>query len=189
MSDGPYKSLPMSRKWKQVAERIHNEAYSPEQVCDALSTALAEDWRRQIPESLVNKVQIVLSNGQTDLFCDQNIQELEALRGEVSGCPLASVFLDYVTQAVAKGTSGEDALLGSTCQAITELAARDLRQVEEHYYREPSLNGVTDVRHRAQEAIGKLDTVAIAHQFLGIGKSQHPRTLAKHTGLDDGVPL
>ena len=39
MSDGPHRSLPMSKKWKRVAERIYNEAYSPEQICEALSAA------------------------------------------------------------------------------------------------------------------------------------------------------
>lgn len=187
MSDGPHKSLPMSRKWKRFAECAYNEAYSPEQACDALSTALAEDWCRQIPESLVNKVQMALPNDQTELFSDQSNQELEALRRETAGHPLANTFMDCVAQAVEKGLTSESALLESACGAITDFAARGLRQVEEHYHRDPPRNGVTDVRQRSQEVVGKLDTVATARQFLGIG--QHPRIPVKHTGLDDGVPL
>ena len=189
MSDGPHKSLQMSRKWKRVAERIYNEAYSPEEARDALMVSVKEDWRQQIPESFVNEVQNVLSDGQSDLFCDQNVQKLELLRAEVAGCPVAGGFLDYVVQAVAKGFSGEDALLESACQVITDLTARGARQVEEHYRRESPRNGVTDVRQRTEEAIGRLDTTTTARQFLGIDKSERPRSPTKQTGLDDGVPL
>ena len=65
MSDGPHRSLKMSRNWKRVAERIYNEAYSVEQMWEALSMTLREDWRRQIPEGLINRVRAVLSNCQT----------------------------------------------------------------------------------------------------------------------------
>lgn len=189
MSDGPHKSLPMFLSWKRAADGIYNEAYSPEDGRDALLTAVKEDWHQQIPEGLVNKIQNVRSNGQTELFRDQVVQKLEFLRAEVAGRPLAGEFLDYAVQAVVKGASGDDALSESACQVITDLAARGLRQVEEHYYREPPRNCVTDVRQRSQEAFGRLDAVAIAHQVLGVGKSQRPRTPVKHTGLDDGVSL
>ena len=188
MSDGPHRSLSMSRSWKRVAGRLYNEAYGPDEVRDALLASVKEDWDQQIPGSLADEVQNVLSDSQTDLFYNQEVQQLESLRRESDGYPLAGVFLDYVVQAVEEGFSGGGALLESARRTVMDLAARRSRQIEEHYYREPPRNGVADVRQRSREAIGRLDAVAIAH-LLGIGKSQHPRTLAKHTGLDDGVLL
>ena len=192
MSDGPHKSLPMSLSWKRAAERIYNEAYSPEDghdAHDALLAAVKEDGHQQIPESFVNKIQNALSNGQTELFCDQVVQKLEFLRAEVAGRPLAGEFLDYAVQAVVKGASGDDALLESARQVITDLAARGARQVEEHYYREFPRNGVVDVRQRTEGAIARLDIVMAARQFLGIDESERSRAPTKQTGLDDGVSL
>jgi hypothetical protein len=88
-----------------------------------------------------------------------------------------------------KGASGDDALLESARQVITDLAARGARQVEEHYYRELPCNGVVDVRQRTEGAVAKLDVVAATRQFLGIDESERSRASTKQTGLDDGVSL
>ena len=189
MSDGPYKSLPMRPKWKRFAECIYNEAFSPEEVRDALLAALAGDWHQEIPENLVNKIQSMLSDGQVDFFWNQNIQKLESLRVEAAEYPLLGVFLDYVIQAAAKGPSCANALLESTCQTLRDRAVRGARQVEEHYHKEPERNRVTDVRRRTEDAIKGLDIVMSARHLLGIEKNEYPRAPVKQTGLDEGVPL
>jgi hypothetical protein len=43
MSDGPHRSLPMRRHWKDLAERAAKAAFSPDQVCEALPLALKCD--------------------------------------------------------------------------------------------------------------------------------------------------
>ncbi|MGE3712096.1 MAG: hypothetical protein AB7G35_20820, partial [Hyphomicrobiaceae bacterium] len=45
MSDGPHRSLIMSKAWKRLAERADIKAFDPAEVCAAVPTALAEDWR------------------------------------------------------------------------------------------------------------------------------------------------
>ena len=189
MSDGPHRSLPMSKRWKQVAERIYNEAYGSTQVGEALTVAVVDDWGREIPEALICKIKVVLSNDQERLFPDQRHQELERLRREFAGYPLAYTFIDYAFQALSKGQSGEGALLDSTCGTTTDFSARGLRQVEEHYHREAPRSRIIDVRRRIDQAIETLDTKAIARQILGIEVYGRPLKPAKHTGLDAGVPL
>lgn len=189
MSDGPHRSLSMSRQWRRVAERIYNEAYGAEQGCDAMSAALAQDWHQEIPEGLVNKIQMILSNGQREFFSDHGAQELETLRAEAAGSPLAVTFIDCALLAREKGLSGEGALLESACGAITDFAARCLRQVEEHYHRKPPRNCITDIRQRTHEVIGRMDAMAIARQLLGIDMRERPLNPVKHTELDAGVPL
>ena len=189
MSDGPHRSLPMSRKWKRFAERIYNEAFGPEQAYEALLTALSEDWRNQIPRSLVNRVQNVLSDGQTELFCNQIIEKLDSLRQEVAGYPLAGVLLDYVCQTLGRGIPGENALLEAARQLLTDRLARRARQVEEHCHSEATCNRATDIRRRIEDAISGLNLAATACDLLGIAENEPPRILAKQAGLDDGVLL
>ena len=57
MSDGPHRSLPMSRGWKQLARRAANKAFSPVEVCDALPAALHQDWRTEVPKRLCRLIQ------------------------------------------------------------------------------------------------------------------------------------
>ena len=68
MSDGPHRSLPMRPAWKKLAERADKAAFSAEEVRDALPAALAEDWRKEIPDSIVWKVREILSDSQIDFF-------------------------------------------------------------------------------------------------------------------------
>ena len=45
MSDGPYKSLKMTVKWKILAKLAGNAAHSSAEVVEAVPVALAADWR------------------------------------------------------------------------------------------------------------------------------------------------
>ena len=190
MSDGPHRSLKMSRKWKRVADWIYNEAYSVEQRCEALSAATEEDWRQQIPKGFLSTVRGVLANGQKELFCDQTAQDLEELRAQTPGYPHASTFLDYVIQAAhTRGTLAEDAFLIAARKVVTEFAERGLRQVEEHHLRESPHSSVVHIRQRAQEALGRFDTKAIACHLQGFERSEHQQVSLKPTGLDEGVPI
>ena len=59
MSDGPHKSLPMPRAWKKFTECVSNEAFSFEEVRDAIVAALEQDWRKQNMDGLVQRGRLV----------------------------------------------------------------------------------------------------------------------------------
>ena len=189
MSDGPHRSLPMSSVWKRFAERVYNEAFSHEEVRNALLSALEQDWRKGNMEILVQRVGEILRDGQTDFFSDQRAENLELLRRKATRSPLRDVFLDCVDKAMADGHSGDDALREATCQTLSDLSTRRARQVEEHYLRGSRQRRATDVRQRIQGATRGLDNTATARHLLGIDKNEPVRPLAKQTGLDDGVHL
>ena len=189
MSDGPHRSLPMSRGWRQFAERIYNEAFNYEEVRDALVATLKQDWGKGHMGSLVQRVRELLTDGQTDLFYDQSADRLKLLRREAARTPLQEVFLDFVDKAVAGGHSGDGAIIQAACQTLSDLATRGARQVEEHCLRKPGQRRATDVRQRIEGAIERLDIAATARHLLGMDKSEPPRSVAKQTGLDDGVLL
>ena len=188
MSDGPLRSLPMRSTWKKVAERADKAAFSAGDVYEALLTALAGDWRKEIPDSLVRKVREILSNSQTDFFCDPKTEQF-ALLQEAAGYPLAVLFLDYVTQAVTGGLSGDEALEEAASQALADRAVRGTRQVEEHYHRKATQNRAVDVRQRIESRSRRSDIAIIVPRLVGIDKGEQPQRPAKQTGLDDGVEL
>lgn len=188
MSDGPHRSLRMSRGWKKLAERADNKAYAPEEVRDALPDALEQDWRSEVPNSVLRHVHDILGDNQSSLFGEQRAERLEALRREAAGYALGSALIDHAIDAAMRGRSGDEALRDAASGALLDRAARGARQVEEHYCRESTLNRATDVRARIESGVAQLDINEIAGRLVGTDKSERPRPV-KQTGLDDGVQL
>ena len=133
MSDGPHRSLNMSRGWKNLAKRADNKAYAPEEVRDTLPEALEKDWRAEVPDSVCRGVRDILGNNQSSLFDDRRAERLEALRRKAAGYALGNALLDYAIEATARGLGGDEALRDVAGKALSDRAARCARQVEEHY--------------------------------------------------------
>lgn len=189
MSDGPHRSLNMRRAWKQIAERADKEAFAPEEVSEVLPNALEQDWRAEISDSLFRQIRKILNDEQISLFGDQRAQQLEGLRTETAGYPLAGVFLDCAIQEAARGRSGEPAIRAAAYGALSDCAARGARQVEEHYRRESSEHRATNVRGRIEIGLAQANIAGIADRLTGIGSGGSQRAPQKQTGLDDGVKL
>lgn len=189
MSDGPHKSLNMRRGWKRFAENADEAAFSPEEVCDAIPTALIQDWRAENLPSLIRQMREFLHDSQTFLFGNQHIEKLEALRNEDAGYPLSSTLLDCAVQAVADGKIGEGAITEATAAMLMDRTARGIRQVEEHYCRKSSSTRSVNVRERMNEGATRTDFTQLAKSFLGTGSAERLKQPAKQSGLDEGVSL
>lgn len=186
MSDGPHRSLSMPHGWKKVAEYAGNETFALNDVRDALVTAIELDWRKDISPSLIGNIQDVL--GGATLFSDDCVQALEDLRQSVAGCAMGNVLLDHMAYAVSEGKSGDLALQEGVTRTATDWSARCARQIEEHYLRKSSAENTMNVRSRMEEAIQTAPFTTLASRLLNAASMPAPR-LAKHDGLDDGVPL
>ena len=189
MSDGPHRSLNMRRGWKRFAKRADKEAYAPEEVCDAIPAALEQDWRAEVSPNLIRQIRLILQDNQSSLFGDQRIEKLEVLRSNTAGYPLANTFLDCAIQAAANGKAGQEALTEAASALLMDRATRGILQVEEHYYRESSHKRSVNVRERMNSGIAQTDFGAIARNLIGTGKAERPQSVAKRTGVDDGVSL
>ena len=189
MTDGPHRSLKMPRGWKKLAERADKKAYAPEEVRDALPTALEQDWRGEVPDSLLRTVRFILRDSQSSLFGDQRSERLEALHRKTAGYNLGNVFLDCVIQATELGHSGDEVLREAAGKALSDRAARGARQVEEHYCRKSTQHRAVHVRERIETGVTQSDITGIAGRLVGTDGNKEPRRLAKKTGIDDGVRL
>ncbi len=188
MSDGPHRSLKMSRSWKRFAERAANTAFAPEEVRDALLEALEQDWRAEAPDRFCRRVHNTLGNNQGPLFGDQLADRIEALRRETAGYPLGNALLDYAGETAARGNHGDEALKEAASKALMDRAARGARQVEEHYCRELTLHRADHIRERIETAVMQSDINGIAGRLVGTDKSERALP-TKQAGLDDGVQL
>lgn len=189
MSDGPHRSLNMSRGWKKLAERADISAYSSKDVRDALPEALKQDWLAGVPGNLCKLLRKILGAKQDPLSSEWQIKSIEALRRKVAGYSLGNTLLDYAIQTIAQGLSGANALKEAVARTLSDRAMRGARQVEEHYQRKSTQGRAARVRERIEAGVVQSDMAAIAGRLAGIDSGKGFGRAAKQTGLDDGVQL
>lgn len=188
MSDGPHRSLPMRRAWKKVAERAYNDAFPIQDIPDWFCRAVEEDCAAEIPERLLQDLGVYCLDRQPTFFEEARAAEISALRRQSAGLgTLSGVLIDSVLQAHAEGQFGESALRQAVANALQDRVQRDLKAVEEHYYRR-SLTEDVDVRMRLAQAAAQTSLDAVVSRLMN---SQTRPTVrpGKHDGLDDGVTL
>ena len=186
MSDGPHRSLPMRRHWRNLAERASKAAYSADEVCEALPVAL----QRDMCEAPLAAIRDIISGNQGFLFAHNEIERLEAVRQASTRSAACNVVIDCAIQAVSGGLTGEAAYRATLEIACEAQVRSQFRSVEEHYHRSASARSARYVRDRLDAARQQCDFKTIASGF--ITGTQSPRgaaNLPRHSGLDEGPTL
>ncbi len=191
MSDGPHKTLPQHKKWKEFAEHADNPAYSDDDVCDALSRALEKDWKDNISQSLTNKVRDILGDtSQGSLLSGSKIEQLKMVKLAGTGNSFANAFIDCAIDAVRKSFFGEKAVQHAIVSALDERAYAQFRSIEEHYIQGgASKQRIENLRPRMVTAIASCPMRDMALDLSSKGKLGASYKLNKKTSLADGVPL
>ena len=83
MSDGPHRSLPMRRHWKDTAERAARPVHSSAEVCNALTHAL----KRDILEAPIEKMRDILNSRKPDLFHSTSLNNSNSSGAPVEALP------------------------------------------------------------------------------------------------------
>lgn len=184
MSDGPHRSLPMRRHWKDVAERATKLAYSESQVCEAAAFAL----KREVLGAPIQKLRDVLDGRKPDLFPSRRLEQLEAIRSECRGSAAANVLIDCAVEAVQSGLMGPAAVQSALKNALDDVMRSASRGMNEHYLREANPREIANLSSRLDAVHSKVDCGAIAKEILS---PQKPPTagsiqLPRHSGLDEG---
>jgi hypothetical protein len=183
MSDGPYKSLPLSRGWKKIAKCAENEAYSVEEIRDAVAPALAEDWRLGQLDAIAKVIASIMDNTQGALY--DPVEQLEALQAASAGDAFRQTFVQCAIQQAEAGATGEAALVRSAEDALDIWAARHARPIEEHYCREWDEGRALNVRDRIEGGFSITNFEGVARQLLGIDAAPIVR-VPPRSGLDEG---
>lgn len=186
MSDGPHKSLPMRRPWRDLSERAAKAAFSPDQVREALPHALKQEFLG----APVKAVQDILGGGpQSSLFPAERVRQLEALRQATYGSPAAKNLIDCAVEAVNEGRTGEVATNSAIANALDEYTRSAFRSVEEHYQREAGSRDAGFVRDRLTAARRSCDYDALAAEIASGSRPRAGAALPKQSDIDDGPPL
>ncbi|WP_454691995.1 hypothetical protein [Achromobacter aloeverae] len=190
MSDGPYRSLPMSRGWKRLAEFAENVNFDRADTSAAASHALKTTWTNEVPAIVVKGLRDVFLEKEPELFADTRLARVEAVVPDTAGYGLGRLLAAHASSVLAEGLTGEAGLTEATKRALESYAARSVLQIEEHYCRKASARLTAQVRTRISDAVGSADITTLARQCAGL----EPRTrrgsgIRKHVDIDAGVAL
>ncbi|CAN5672217.1 hypothetical protein BH11PSE13_BH11PSE13_35600 [soil metagenome] len=190
MSDGPYRSLPMSRGWKQLAKFAENVNFDRADISAAASHALKTTWTKEVPAIVVKGLRDVFLEKEPGLFVDTRLARVEAVVANTAGYGLGRLLTAHASSVLAEGLTGEAGLLEAAKRTLESYGARSVRQIEEHYCRKAPVSLTAQVRTRISEAIGSADFVTIARQGAGLEpRTGRGRSVRKHVDIDAGVEL
>jgi hypothetical protein len=187
MSDGPHRSLNMTRAWKRVAERSDKRAFSCAEVSESLVAALEKDCLREITPGFLDTAWRIFSDPEPSLFITKISEKLETLRRQ-AGSGIGHSVLDQAILGAERGKTGRDGLVEAMKNALVDRAAKGKRQIEEHYCRESSNPRADHVRTRMEEAITGAALDGLARKLLKVEQAMEKHSTLKQ-GLDDGVSL
>lgn len=189
MSDGPYRSLPMSPKWKRAAKRAFIPSFSVPEISEALQQAAERDCRAELSQGLVRQVTVlVIGPEEPVFFSDSVITDLDALHRKCSST-MEHGLVKNAIDALHDGLSGQAALQQAAEASVSDRLLSGSRQIEEHMHRESSDNRARDTRARLNEAYNGVDLSGVARILLRAPDAP-PRTKSVvYSGLDDGAPL
>lgn len=188
MSDGPHRSLPMRRAWKEFAKRGDQSTYDFEQVAEAATNALATDFK-EVSWSLVKTLKSIFTGQDNSLGLPEiALQQLDDAKRLAGGSVFGSNAVAWGIQLINEGRFGLDAFHDAIGLAAKERGFANIRSVEEHYIRASNQRHAARVSTRMLRAIhgiseNRLGLMLAAPQLVGARRSM------KRTSLDEGVPL
>ena len=186
MSDGPWKSLPLGKHWKQFAKRLEIRAFSPEEVTEALEAALLKE-ARELPLKAI--MRLLAPNGQGTLFAPDLAMAIEALRQEHPGSKNVQTFLTYLSQQDGSASSGRDIVVSAVADTVRECLHDNSRSTQEHYLRKTRFPWGR-VNGRFTEACRAVDVRGLASRIVDEARSPaRARSPIKRDGLDEGPQL
>lgn len=189
MSDGPYKSLKMRRCWRKMAKYADTETYNAADVAKCAERALYSDFDREIPRSILNKLNEIVNESQRYLFPDpsKEMHTTSALR-DVSPSPMKNLLVEQVMRLLNQPVPRQEIMPRAMTSMLEIWAARHCIQVEEHYYSEGTIIKGYRIRRRLEDGIRKISFLNTAQRILSNQHKSEKRS-AKKSGIDEGVPL
>lgn len=187
MSDGPYRSLPMSPKWKQAAKRAFLPSFSTSEISEALQQAAERDCSAELSAGLVRRVAaLIIGPDEPGLFRDLPTADLNALHRECSST-MEHGLVNNAIDALQEGLSGHAALQRAAEASVSDRILAGSRQIEEHMHREVSDHRARATRSRLEDAYGGLDVSGVARMLLRAPDAPRRTNTIVYSGLDDGV--
>lgn len=185
MSDGPHRSLPMRRHWKDLAERAETPAFSTGDMDEALRVAL----KKEFSEAPLSAIREILGGGdQGSLFQVDCAGQLDEARQACWGSVAGNILIDCAIEANANGVTGDAAFQGALQNALEAHAWSGCHQIEEHHHRKEP-HSAPNASKRLRGARDRCSFGALASELMPNKQPVNDTRLRKHTGVDEGPPL
>lgn len=189
MSDGPHRSLPMRRPWKELVKRGDQCTYDPEQVAEAATNALASDFRKEVSWPLINALKSIFGGLDNSLRIPEiAVQQLQALRSLAGGSVFGRNAIEWSIELVNEGRLENDAVYVAIGLAAKARGFANARQIHEHVLRSTNQTRANGVTARLNSAIGGLSESSLGSTLMSRQSAGKTR-LSKSISLDAGVPL
>lgn len=189
MSDGPHRSLPLRKAWRELAKRGDQATYDPEQVAEAAKHALASDFRNEVSWPLLKALKDIFKGRDNSLGLPEiALHQLEEARALAAGSVFGMNAIAWSIQLVNDGHLNENAFFDAVGLAAKERGFANTRSIEEHYLRKSNQRRADGVTARLYSAIAGLSENSLGLMLANPRPAQRPAP-RKRTGLSDGVPL
>jgi hypothetical protein len=188
MSDGPHRSLPMPRAWKEFARKGDEKIYGADEVRDAALYALSKDFVNEVSGSLLRALRNIFDGVGNSLHIPEvALSSLDDARHLAAGSVFGAAALRWCEEFVRAGAYGRDSFHEALGCAIQERGYAGQKQVQEHYLRNSSARRADGVASRIGDAIDSFNPRDVGRSFSGDGeRAKAPR---KQTEIDQGVPM
>ncbi len=189
MSDGPHRSLPMRRPWRELAKRGDQRTYDFEQVAEAATHALASDFKNEVSAALISALKDVFIRKDNSLGLPEiALHQLDEAKAFAAGSVFGMNAVAWSIQLVHEGRLDKDALYDAVGLAAKERGFANARSVEEHYLRKSNQRRADGVSSRLNSAIAGLSESKLGSMLVD-PQPAAGRRLRKRTDLNEGVRL
>ncbi|WP_321794830.1 hypothetical protein [Caballeronia sp. J97] len=187
MSDGPHRSLPLRRAWKELAKRGDESTYDATSVAEAAKDALASDFRKEVKYAVIKALKDVFSGVDNSLGLPElALEQLEHARTLAAGSVFGLNAVAWGIHLVHEGRLDESAFHEALGFAAKDRGFANARSMEEHYVRKSTELRAKNVAFRVNAAVAELPERQLGLALLAPKPSKFS---LKKSGLSDGVPL
>lgn len=189
MSDGPFRSLPMRKAWKELAKRGDQDTYDSEQVAEAATIALATDFKMEVSPYLAQQLKSIFDGRDNSLMIpDIALRQLEETNLLAAGSVFGRNAVLCSIELISEGKFGLDAFHQAIGLAAKMRGLANALSVKEHFLRESNQQRAEHVNKRLSTAICGLSETQLGLRLSNfeVAEARRPRKL---TGIEAGVPL
>lgn len=187
MSDGPHRSLKLSKPWRELAKRGDQRTYDASDVADAATTALASDFN-EVKASLIACLKAVFTGVNNSLELPEiALQELEHAKRLAAGSVFGENAVAMSKELVADGKFGLNAFYEAIGIAAKLRGFAAIRSIEEHYVRQSNQRRASSMSQRLHIAFSGLATSHLGAMIVEPRAGASKRT--KKSDIDEGVAL
>ena len=185
MSDGPHRTLKLTKPWRDLAECADKDAFSTEEAGQCLYKALIEAGAKLPIKDLIG---IFSDPVQGHLF-KEKIGELDNM---ATGCPgrEGDALKLGAQQAMRQGFDGDAIVHFAVKSALQSFAESNSLAIEEHWKRETTEQRTFNIREELSRVRSACDYSDVASQVISKASGGPlASSPSKKQGIDEGPSL